>query len=871
MSPTALMTASLRSDSSARARTGCVHAPPALAGNTQRHIELHYATAVQSNACLVNYLVSSARPNSEGGDGAKREKSISNRALVRAAVAQIWEPARACQPWNGGLEEGGGRRFTEAEALCPSPLGPNTARTHQVSVAHPRNHRAPTVSCVRPQVALTKGLSVPGRGPPRAEPPEAQPHGMTERTDSGTPGSSIRPPGDHNPRPDPPLDFRDKDLDSMTPADYEAIGFMGGLEVHQQLLTRSKLFCRCPAGRRMTRYDAEVLRHMRPTLSELGEYDGTALMEFKTHKEIVYQLERNSVCTYEIDDTPPFEIDDEAIEVALEIAMLCNLNLVSELHVMRKQYLDGSIPTGFQRTAMVGLTGTVPFRVPSLGVDRELRIRQLSLEEDSCREIADVGHRIWFRTDRLGTPLSETVTEPDARTPLELQAAARLLARIARATGKVRRGPGAARQDVNVSVAGGRRVEIKGVDNHLRLPLLVHTEAFRQLNLLRVRAVLERRGVQAAELQIEGDGDPWNLSDLVADVTSLVGKASAAPIREAIARGDRIAAVRLPRFAGVLRHTTQPGTTFAHELADRVRVIACPVHRPFMAHSDQGESTSPLTSAEWRSVGAALQAGDDDALVVVWAPDRDVATAVHEIVIRAAEALVGVPAETRQSFRDGTTGFERILPGPDRMYPDTDTPPIPIPDRMVARIHDALPERPWERQRRYEALGLDRHLAARLAGVDWVELYDAAAPPAGEAARRLATALLKRLPYHRRRLGRDDVVTPDALRSLAGLVHDGSVLPEATDRAVDALVERPEDDPVTVLERFRRRAGDDEVVTQAVHAAVDHAAALDGRAPGTRLRYAMGEVMPRFLGRCSPQDVRAHLVEALGMGTEVGA
>ncbi len=306
----------------------------------------------------------------------------------------------------------------------------------------------------------------------------------------------VRPPGDLNPRPDPALDFPDKPMNEMTSGDYQALGFMSGLEVHQQLDTRSKLFCRCPAGRRVTKVDAEVLRHMRPTLSELGEYDGTALMEFKTRKEIVYLLERGTVCTYEMDDTPPFEIDDEAVRIAIEMSELCNLNLVSELHVMRKQYLDGSIPTGFQRTAMVGLTGAIPFQVPELGVDRELSIRQLSLEEDSCREVSDVGHRITFRTDRLGMPLTEMVTEPEFLTPQELRAGAQLLAQLARASGKVRRGPGAARQDVNVSVAGGRRVEIKGVHHHRRLPLLVHTEAFRQLNLLRVRAELERRGVE---------------------------------------------------------------------------------------------------------------------------------------------------------------------------------------------------------------------------------------------------------------------------------------------------------------------------------------------------------------------------------------
>src|SRR5210317_221675 len=225
-------------------------------------------------------------------------------------------------------------------------------------------------------------------------------------------GSRLKPPSDLNPHTEAALDFPDRAFGEMTEADYAEIGFMSGLEVHQQLATTTKLFCRCPSGVYVDHFDAEVLRHMRPTLSELGEYDGTALMEFKTHKEIVYLLERGTVCTYEMDDTPPFEIDEEAVRIAVEMSEICNLNLVSELHVMRKQYLDGSIPTGFQRTAMIGLDGSVRFRVPELGVDRPLRIRQLSLEEDSCREVSDVGHRVTFSTGRLGMPLIETVTEP---------------------------------------------------------------------------------------------------------------------------------------------------------------------------------------------------------------------------------------------------------------------------------------------------------------------------------------------------------------------------------------------------------------------------------------------------------------------------
>ncbi len=101
---------------------------------------------------------------------------------------------------------------------------------------------------------------------------------------------------------------------------------------------------------------------MRPTLSELGEYDGTALMEFKTKKEIIYRINNETACTYEIDDTPPFQINKEALEKALEISLLCKLNIVGEVHITRKQYLDGSIPTGFQRTAILGVEGEIPLK-----------------------------------------------------------------------------------------------------------------------------------------------------------------------------------------------------------------------------------------------------------------------------------------------------------------------------------------------------------------------------------------------------------------------------------------------------------------------------------------------------------------------------
>jgi glutamyl-tRNA(Gln) amidotransferase subunit E len=656
------------------------------------------------------------------------------------------------------------------------------------------------------------------------------------------------------------LDFPDRAYGELRHEDYQVLGFMGGLEVHQQLHTKSKLFCRCPPGHRVTRVDGEVLRHMRPTLSELGEYDGTALMEFKTRKEIVYLLERGSVCTYEMDDTPPFEIDGEAVRIALEVAQLLNLNLVSELHVMRKQYLDGSIPTGFQRTAMVGLTGRIPFRAPELGVDRDLSIRQLSLEEDSCREVSDIGHRITFRTDRLGMPLTETVTEPEFLTPLELQAGARLLARVAQATGKVRRGPGAARQDVNVSIAGGRRVEIKGVHHHRGLPRLVHVEAFRQLNLLRIKHALDRRGVEPTMLALPSTGRPWEVSHLVGDAASLLRACTARPILEALGRGHRICVVRLPGFNQLLDHPTQPGATFANELAERVRVIACPVHRPFLAHS--GNDRGGLDPLVWQRLGREVGAESGDALVLVWGDDADAATAAREVLLRAGEALVGVPAETRQAHADSTTGFERILPGPDRMYPDTDTPPLPITDAAVTEIRERLPERPWEREARYRDLGLDARGARRLASAPWADVYDEVRPASRSAARRLATALEKRWPYHSRR---GAASLPDAarLRPLARALEAGALRPEAAARVLDDLTRQPDVGADEIVVGYQPAPQDGARLDQRIAQVAATALELNGRSLDARLRWAMGQVVPAFLGRVDPQAIRQRLAAAL--------
>ena len=464
--------------------------------------------------------------------------------------------------------------------------------------------------------------------------------------------------------------------------DYAAVGFKCGLEVHYQLATAHKLFCHCPVGLYSEDVDAEVLRHMRPTRSELGEYDPCALMEFKTKKEIVYLLNKDSVCTYEMDDTPPFPINQQAIDYALEVAMLLNCKLVDELHIARKQYLDGSIPTGFQRTALVGVNGFLPYR------NREIGIIQLGLEEDSCREVRDQRHTIWFRTDRLGTPLIEVVTQPEMYHPFEVAEVGKLISHTLRLSNKMRRGLGTVRQDVNVSVTGGTRVEIKGVPRIPLFPRLVSFEAYRQLRLLALRDELHRRGINSSTLT-------FGTCELPSEKIHF----RTPKLAQAHEQGLRVAALCVKGISGLLSWETQPGRTFTHELSGRVRVIACLDETPNLYHTDPDGEFS-LFPEEQASVRVFANAGDKDVVFVLWGQFEDVTTAMDEIVTRIREATMGIPSETRQARRGGWTDFERLLAGPNRMYPDTDSPPTVITHERGKRIREQLPESPWDRRQR---------------------------------------------------------------------------------------------------------------------------------------------------------------------------
>jgi len=565
-----------------------------------------------------------------------------------------------------------------------------------------------------------------------------------------------------------------------TQADYDRIGFMSGLEVHQQLNTRQKLFCRCPAGvfQKPDEFDAELIRHMRPTLSELGEYDGTALMEFKTRKEIVYRISNHTACTYDVDDTPPFPLNREALDIAIEISVLSKLKIVGEVHITRKQYLDGSIPTGFQRTAIIGVEGEIQLK------NKKVRLIQLSLEEDSCREVSDIGHVRIYRTDRLGVPLIETVTYPEFLNPDEVREGADYIRFLNRSTGKVKQGIGSTRADVNVSCRGGTRVEIKGVAHTSWMPELTHNEAFRQWALLRIKELLLK------EIQ---DVPAWKISS---KMVSLKEVKIVLPEAHKKNKSTKICIVNLPKFKGIMSHYTQPGRMFADEFTDRLKVVAC-IEKPNLIHSEMFEDT--LDEPTWTKVKTLLNSKPEDAQIIFWGPEADIKTALEVIEERGKMALLGVPNETRKSFEDGTTIFERVLPGADRMYPDTDSAPIPLDDEVIDNHRKRVPPDICERYKQLSDWGVPRDTYTFILKYNLVPLIEKCSSELGISPRFIGTLIGHRLKHLHGKNPALPLFRNDMIFSLLKYIRQRGLDLAITPRMLKVLYDHPKMDYDSIL------------------------------------------------------------------------
>jgi glutamyl-tRNA(Gln) amidotransferase subunit E len=441
-------------------------------------------------------------------------------------------------------------------------------------------------------------------------------------------------------------------------------------------------------------------------------------------------------------------------------------------------------------------------------------------------------------------PLVETVTRPELRTPQEAAEAANLLRRLSRSTGKVRTGIGAGRQDVNVSVQGGTRIEIKGVYRIPLIPLLVYNEALRQYSLLKIRAELHRRGITEKTFESRS-----------AEVTRLLGRTVWDPIRQALDRGEEVHCVNLKGYVGILSQPTQTGKVFSREISDRVRVIACLTRLPNILTSESTEET--IDSFAGRRIRKAVHADSRDGLVLVWGNPADVRTAVQEIIMRAKEAIVGIPGETRQALADGTNGFERILPGPNRMYPDTDLPPLEITDERIARVRSLVPRPLWEREEKIHAMGLPDHLVLPIAASPKAGFFESLAAETGIPPMRIARLLFEKTKDWKRSglpVGR---LTDGVWRRFFTEASKNPLLLENAAFELEAFLKSE----MEVWESFVPARLDEKEAARVVARIIEEKPASPD--PEARVRFFMGRAMETLRGKIAGETVCRMVKERL--------
>jgi glutamyl-tRNA(Gln) amidotransferase subunit E len=619
--------------------------------------------------------------------------------------------------------------------------------------------------------------------------------------------------------------------------DYEALGLVAGLEIHQQLDTETKLFTDSPTERRdPSEAVRSFRRYLHPTKSELGEVDEAALEESRVDREFEY-LAFETTSLVEEDDEPPTRMDGEALDVAMQIADLLSMRVVDQAHVMRKIVIDGSNTSGFQRSALIAQDGEIDT------VDGPVGIEDLLLEEESAQRVAETDAGVRYSLDRLGIPLVEIGTEPDVRTPAGARDAAETIGMLLRSTGAVKRGLGTIRQDVNVSIADGARVEIKGVQALDQIDEIVRLEVRRQVELVEIAAELDERDAAV--------GDVRDVTDVFADTDSGV-------IRGALDAGGRVTAVPLYGFAGLVGREIQPDRRLGTELSDHATRHGA----GGIFHTDELPAYG-VTEDEVAALRDAVGAGADDAVAIVAADPATADLAIDAVAERAETALEGVPEETRDATEEGTTRYLRPLPGAARMYPETDVPPVE-PDPSEVETPELLTEK-VERYRTEH--GLDAGLAEQVAYGRRMSLFEEAVAAGVDptfAAGTLESTLTE--------LRRDDVpveaLDDEALLSVLLLVEEGDLAKEGVGDVLSVLAAEPSLSASEAVEEAGLAGVGEDEVREAVAEVVERNADQVAEQGMGAFSALMGECMGALRGKADGEVVSEVLREEIGKRTD---
>jgi glutamyl-tRNA(Gln) amidotransferase subunit E len=541
--------------------------------------------------------------------------------------------------------------------------------------------------------------------------------------------------------------------------DYQKIGLKVGLEIHQQLDTSAKLFCNCKPELFKEEPEITFLRRLRPTQSELGQIDPAAYFEFQKGVKILYEANRATSCLVEMDEEPPHPLNSEAVEITLTAALMMNAEPVDEIHVMRKTVIDGSNTTGFQRTCVIALGGEVKVE------EKTVPIQHVSLEEDAARKTGGEGNVIRYRIDRLGIPLIEVATTPVIKSPKEAEEVALAIGIILRATGKVKRGLGTIRQDINISIPNGALVEIKGVQELELLPLVVKYEVQRQLKLMKISEELRARGVKEE-----------NIKEEFIDVTDVFKETKCKVLHKALDKKQQILAVKLVKFKGFLKQELMPSFRLGTEMSDRARFWG---RVGGIFHTDELPAYG-ITKEEVEKLRDAVEVDDQDAVVLVADNPENAKDALKAVVERAQEAIKGVPPETRAPKSDGTTRYMRPRPGAARMYPETDIPPIQITEDYIRKTGLQLPELFEQKLERFmEEYKLNEKMARQVLDSKHSKLFESVVKESKVSPTTVAAFLTETLKALKRDSVQVDRVSESQIREIFNEISAGELMKEA--------------------------------------------------------------------------------------------
>jgi glutamyl-tRNA(Gln) amidotransferase subunit E len=453
----------------------------------------------------------------------------------------------------------------------------------------------------------------------------------------------------------------------MDEIDFEKIGLKVGLEIHQQLTTNKKLFCKCRPIE-SDEYTEKFSRRLRTAKSELGELDPAALFEKTKSKKINYYANSQSSCLVEKDEEPPHDLDHNAKRISLLISSMLESKIFSEIHVMRKTVIDGSNTTGFQRTMLVSQGGNLKVNGKKIGV------QAVCLEEDAAKLLKDEQNERNYSLDRLGVPLVEIALEPVSAKPSEVKEIALTLGRLLRATGMVKRGIGSIRQDVNISVMNSGVVEVKGVQQLDQLEKIISYEAKRQHGLILISEKLEKLSLTISK------EDVFDITEILKDCESKI-------IQNALKSKAKIKVIRIRNFSGMFGFEPYSGIRLGKEIGHLVRFFGI----GGVFHSDELPNYG-INVTNVDKVKKYLKLVGEDGFLIIAGEDLKLDYAISSIIKRLQDATKGVPAETRAATQDGETIFLRPRPGASRMYPETDIPSISVLPEEIKLVRKNIPK-----------------------------------------------------------------------------------------------------------------------------------------------------------------------------------